>query len=91
MTVLAGIAALAMAAGVGYYVGQRVRSTPPTWKKRTSRTALGKLALSLLVVLAVRRIRQSSPVERMLPDAVHLWAVRLIAPLAVLRASRGRY
>jgi hypothetical protein len=59
MTVLAGIAALLMATCLGYYLGRRVDSTPSPWRKRTSRIALGRLAINLLVVLAARRVRQS--------------------------------
>ncbi|MCV7380688.1 hypothetical protein BST11_04705 [Mycobacterium alsense] len=75
MTVLAGIAALTVAACVGYYVGRRTGSAPTTWRKRTSRIALGKLAIDLLVALTARRIRRR---------------VRLVAPLELLRASVGR-
>ncbi len=90
MTVLAGIAALAMATCVGYYFGRRVGSAPSTWKTRTSRIALGRLAISLLVLLTARRIRQSFRAEHMLPDAVHLWGLRLIAPLELLRDTVTR-
>lgn len=57
MTVLAGIAALAMATAVGYYFGRRVGPAPTTWTKRTSRIALGRLTIRLLVLLTVRRMR----------------------------------
>jgi hypothetical protein len=60
MTVLAGVAALVMAAGMGYYMGRRQTVTPPTWKRRTSRIALGRLAFDLLVLLTARRIRHST-------------------------------
>jgi hypothetical protein len=90
MTVLAGIAALAAAAWVGYYFGRRVDSTPSTWKKRTSRIALGRLAVSLLVLLTARRIRQRFRVERMLPGAVNVWGLRLIVPLELLRGTVAR-
>lgn len=75
MTVLAAIAALAVAASVGYYVGRRTSPKPSTWKLRTSRIALGKLAIGLLVALTARRIRRN---------------FRLVAPLELLRASVGR-
>ena len=90
MTVLAGIAALAMATCVGYYFGRRVGSTPSTWKKRTSRMALGKLAISLLVLMTARRIRQSFRAERLLPGAVGIWGPRTLAPLARLRGGVAR-
>lgn len=60
MTVLVAIAALAMATGVGYYFGRRERSTRPSWKRRTSRLALGRMAIGLLVLLTARRIRHSA-------------------------------
>jgi membrane protein DedA with SNARE-associated domain len=78
MTVLAGIAALAMATCVGYYFGRRAGSTPSTWRQRTSRIALGRLAITLLVSLTARRIRRSFRTERML------------APLDLLRGSVAR-
>ncbi|OMC44515.1 hypothetical protein [Mycobacterium sp. IS-1264] len=60
MTVLAAIAALAMAACVGYYFGRRVGSRRPSWKKRTSRMAVGRMAISLFVLMTARRIRISA-------------------------------
>lgn len=56
MTVLAGIAALAVAMCVGYCLGRRAGSTPPTWKRRTSRVALGRMAINLLVLITARRV-----------------------------------
>lgn len=90
MVVLAAIGALAMATCVGYYFGRRVGSAPSTWRKRTSRIALGRLAISLLVLLTARRVRQSIRAERMLPDAVLSRAVRLIGPLELLRGTVAR-
>ena len=90
MTVLAGIAALAVATCVGYYFGRRAGSTPSTWKKRTSRLTLGKLAISLLMLLTARRIRQRLRPERMFADAVYLRQLRLIAPVELLRGSVAR-
>lgn len=66
MTVLAGIAALALATCVGYWAGRRAGSAPRSWKRRTSRIALGRMAFSLLVLLTARR-------------AMTLWGPRLIA------------
>ncbi len=60
MTVLAGVAALLMAAGMGYYMGRRQAVAAPTWKQRTSRIALGKLTIDLLLALAARRVRRST-------------------------------
>ena len=90
MTVLAGIAALAMATCVGYYVGRRAGSTPSSWTRRTSRIAVGRQAMGLLLLLAVRRIRRRFRAEQMLPDAVHVWGLRLIAPLGLLRGGVTR-
>jgi hypothetical protein len=59
MTALAVISALVTALCVGYYLGRRAGSTPSTWKKRTSRVAVGRLAINLLVLMTARRIRQS--------------------------------
>jgi uncharacterized membrane protein YeiH len=90
MTVLAGIAALAIATCGGYYFGRRVGSAPSTWKKRTSRIALGKLAISLLALMTARRILRSFRAEHVLPDAVGICGLRFIAPLELLRGSVAR-
>jgi hypothetical protein len=66
--VFAGIAAIAMATCGGYYFGRRAGSTPPTWKKRTSRIALGKLAINLLVLMTARRIRRVPQVALLLNE-----------------------
>ncbi|HEY6817815.1 MAG TPA: hypothetical protein VI196_00385 [Mycobacterium sp.] len=86
MTVFAAFAALAMATCVGYYFGRRAGSTPTTWKKRTSRIALGRRAADLLVLVAARRIRQ-----RLRPEPiVELFGLRILAPLDLLRGSVTR-
>jgi hypothetical protein len=90
MMVFAGIAALAMATSIGYYFGRHVGPTRSTWKKRTSRIALGRLAVSLLVLLTARRVRQSLRAAPIFADAVHRWAPRLVAPLELLRVSVAR-
>ncbi|OBI07672.1 hypothetical protein, partial [Mycobacterium scrofulaceum] len=77
MTMLAAVAALAMAMGVGYYFGRRAGSTSQSWKRRTSRVALGRLAISLLVLLTARR-------------AMTLWGPRFVVPLGLLRGSVAR-
>ena len=59
MTALAVISALVMAVCTGYYFGRSAGSTPASWKRRTSRVALGRLAISLLMLVTVRRIRRS--------------------------------
>ncbi|WP_156688385.1 hypothetical protein [Mycobacterium sp. Marseille-P9652] len=63
MMVLAVLAAVLMAAGVGYCCGRRAASTPPSWKRRTSRVALGRLALTLLVLVTARRVRRYFPAD----------------------------
>jgi hypothetical protein len=90
MMVLALICALATATGIGYYVGRRAGSTPSTWKKRTSRIALGRLAISLIVLITARRIRQSFRAERVLPGAIGIWGPRTRTPLALLRGGVAR-
>lgn len=77
MTPLLVIAALMTALCIGYYFGRRVGSKPPSWKKRTSRVTLGRLAINLLVLMTARRIRKS-----FLPGRVE--------PLEFLRVSAGR-
>ncbi|WIM88104.1 hypothetical protein PT015_00805 [Candidatus Mycobacterium wuenschmannii] len=57
MTVLAVFAALVLAASAGYVCGRRAASAPATWRRRTSRVALSRRAVDLLVLVAVRRIR----------------------------------
>ncbi|MGB6514595.1 MAG: hypothetical protein WBF57_16735 [Mycobacterium sp.] len=90
MTVLAGIAAFAMATCVGYYFGRCVGSTPSTWKKRTSRIALGRLVINLLVLLTARRVRRSFRAGRVVPGEMGIWALRLVAPLELLRGGVAR-
>jgi hypothetical protein len=58
MTVFAVLAALALATSAGYHWGRRVGSTPTTWKKRTSRVALGRQALSLAALIAARHVER---------------------------------
>jgi hypothetical protein len=86
MNLFAAFAALAMATCVGYYFGRGAGSTPTTWKKRTSRIALGRRAADLLVLVAARRIRQ-----RLRPEPiVELFGLRILAPLDLLRGSVTR-
>jgi hypothetical protein len=87
MMVLAAICALTTATWVGYYAGRRAGSTPSTWKQRTSRVALGRLAINLLVLMTARRIRQRFRVERVLPAAVGIRKLRTVAPLELLRGG----
>jgi membrane protein DedA with SNARE-associated domain len=86
MTVIAVICALATATWIGYYLGRRAGSTPSSWKKRTSRIALGRLAIGLLVLVTARRVRQRFQAGRMLPIAV----LRAVGPVEFLRAGVAR-
>lgn len=74
MAVLVLICALATATYVGYYVGRRASATPSTWRKRTSRVAIGRLAMSFAMAVAARRLRRS---------------VRSVEPLELLRVGVG--
>lgn len=65
-------------------------STPSTRRKRTSRVALRKLAVSLLVLKTVRRIGQSFLAERVLPDAGGVGGMKFVEPLQLLRGSFAR-
>ena len=82
MTVLAVFAALALAMSVGYYCGWRAGSAPSTWKKRTSRVALGRRAVNLVVLVAARRIERRF--------RAGLFGLRILAPLGLLRGSVTR-
>ena len=86
MTVLAAFAALALAMAAGYYCGRRGGSPPSTWKKRTSRVALGKRTVHLLVLVAARRFRRRLRAEPM----VELIGPRMLASLGLLRGSVTR-
>ena len=90
MAVLALICALATAAAIGYYVGRRAGSTPSTWKKRTSRVALGRLVISLLVLMTARRVRHSFQAERLLRDVATRWRPRTVVPVDFLRLGVAR-
>jgi CHASE2 domain-containing sensor protein len=90
MALLALICALATATAIGYYVGRRAGSTPSTWKKRTSRIALSRLVISLLVLMTARRVRHSFQAERLLRDATTRWRPRTVVPLDLLRVGVAR-
>lgn len=87
MTVIAVIAALATAACIGYYFGRRAASTPPSWKKRTSRIALGRQAVHLLAMMTARRIQQRFRAERIVSDTAARYGLRIVAPT---QFRRGR-
>ncbi|MCV7165873.1 hypothetical protein [Mycobacterium stomatepiae] len=59
MTLLVLICALAASTCVGYCVGRHASSTPSTWRKRTSRVAIGRLAMSFVMAVAARRLRRT--------------------------------
>lgn len=90
MAVLAVLCALATAMCVGYYFGRRAHSTRPTWKKRTSRAALGGLVLSLLVLITARRVQHSLRGGRVFRDVLGIWGLSSVAPLEFLRGSVAR-
>jgi hypothetical protein len=90
MVVLAAICVLATAASIGYYVGRRASSRPSTWRKRTSRIALGRLAVSLLVLMTARRILHSFQAERTLFAVLGALGPRAIGPLQLLRGGVAR-
>jgi hypothetical protein len=83
MTALALISELGTALCVGYHLGRRAGSKPSTWKKRTSRVALGRLAINLLVLMTARRIRQNFQAGRVYSDAGGIWGSRFIEPLGL--------
>lgn len=87
MTVIAVIAALAIATCLGYYAGRRAASTPPSWKKRTSRIALSKQALNLLAMLTARRIQQRLRLERIVSDTAARYGLRIVAPPQLRRGG----
>jgi hypothetical protein len=90
VTVIVAIAALAIATCIGYNFGRRAAATPPSWKKRTSRIALGRQALGLLAMITARRIRQRFRAERVLADVAARCGLRAIGPLQVRRGGLVR-
>lgn len=90
MTALAVIFALGTALWGGYYLGRRAGSKPSTWKKRTSRLALGRLAINMLVLMTARRIWRSCQAGRVFRDAAGTWGPRFIETLVLLRGSAAR-
>jgi hypothetical protein len=90
MTALAVISALVTALCVGYHFGRRAGSTPSTWRKRTSRVALGRLAVNLLVLVTARRVRRRFLARRVFPSAPGVRGLRSIEPLELLRYGAAR-
>lgn len=72
MTVLLGLALLT-ALCTGYHLGRRAGSRQPTWKKRTSRLALGRLTAGLLVLLVARRMQRKLAAQRVVPAIAGLF------------------
>ncbi|CDO88604.1 hypothetical protein AWC29_07345 [Mycobacterium triplex] len=87
MTVLVLVCALATATCVGYYVGRRAGSTPSPWRMRTSRVAIGRLAMSFVTVLAVRRIRRTVLARRLTRATICASGLRSVEPLDFLRSG----
>jgi len=87
---LALIAALGTALCVGYHFGRRAGSKPSSWKKRTSRVALGRLAINLLVLTTARRVRQRFQAGHVFSRAGGIWGLRFVEPLGLLRDSVAR-
>jgi hypothetical protein len=87
MTPIAVICLVATALCIGYHFGVRAGSTPSTWKKRTSRAALGRIAISLIVLMIARRVQRNLLAKRALPKAVRVWAPKFIEPLQLLRSG----
>src|ERR1700744_3930030 len=92
MTALAVIAALVTALWVGYYFGRRGGDSRPrvSWERRTSRTALGRLAIALTFLVVARRIRRNLSAERVLALATHPFGLKLIGPSQFSRRSSPR-
>ena len=90
MTALAVISALVTALCIGYHFGRRAGRTPPTWKRRTSRVALGKRAISLVLLLTARRIQRNIPAQLGLPATIGVWGLKFLEPLQLLRSGPPR-
>ena len=87
MAVLTVICAFATATCLGYYIGRRAGSMPSTWRKRTSRVAIGRLGMSFVMLVAARRIRRTFLAQRLLRDAMGVPGLRSIEPLELLRGG----
>ena len=90
MTVLVVGCALVAALCVGYRLGRRASPTPMTWKTRTSRLALGRLAVNLIGVVVARRLQRGLFGQRALPAALGVWGYRPTARFQLLRGSSPR-
>ena len=65
---------------IGYQFGRRADARPSTWKKRTCRSALGRVAAGLIVLLIARRVQRNFL-------AKGAWAVKFTEPLQLLRSG----
>jgi hypothetical protein len=81
MAMLVLVCALATTAGLGYYAGRRAGSAPSTWRQRTSRVALGRLAMSFVVLVAARRLRRTVALRRTFRTA----ELKSVEPVQLLR------
>jgi hypothetical protein len=84
MTPIAVICVVVTALCIGYHFGRRAGSTPST-KKRACRAALGRLAMSLIVLMIARRVQRNFLAKRALSNAVGVRALKFIEPLQLLR------
>lgn len=78
-----GVMLLVVAAlGVGYHAGRRGAARTPSWRQRTRRTALGRQALVLALLMAVSQVERSAqrrlPLGRQQPTT-HLGRLRRLA------------
>jgi hypothetical protein len=77
MTPIAVLCIAVTALCIGYHFGRRAGLTPVTWKKRTSRAALARSALSLILLVSARRVQRN-----------HLTrALKFAEPLHLLRSG----
>ncbi|MHA7652501.1 hypothetical protein ACX9NE_23825 [Mycobacterium sp. ML4] len=88
MTVLVGLA-LVTALCTGYFFGRRTGTKYPTWHKRTSRLALGRLTASLVALVVARRMQRILFAQRGF-TAVAGRCGQLPAPRRLPRRNRGR-
>lgn len=60
MTTLALLCALAAAMWIGYRLGRRAAAPAPNWHQRIRRSALGRQASALIVLVVASQLRRSS-------------------------------
>jgi hypothetical protein len=94
MTALAVILALVASLGIGYQFGRGSAAAVcrPTWKQRTSRVALGKRAIGLMLLVSARRVQRRLPAPRAIPAGLGVWGLKFVEPrLRRSRAPRRRF